>query len=151
MKRLEWSVNYKLVLAMCMWLVARLCPTHCDPVDCNPPGSSVRGILQARILEQLAMPFSRGSSQPRDWTLVSHIAVIFFMVWDLRETLGTCSLPLTRIKSCAAAASDLQHLLKGVQGGEQKGDTLENLAGQVFRKILSGVDFMNPFLASPHI
>ena len=42
------------------------CPTLCDPMDCSPPGSSVRGILQARILEWVAMPSSRGSSQPRD-------------------------------------------------------------------------------------
>ena len=45
-------------------LVAQLCP--CEPVDCSPPGSSVHGILQARILEQVVMPFSRRSSQPRD-------------------------------------------------------------------------------------
>ena len=45
-----------------------------DPMDCSPPGSSVHGILQARILEWVAVPFSRGSSQPRDWTRVSPIA-----------------------------------------------------------------------------
>ena len=55
-------------------LVAQSCPTLCDPMDCGPPDSSVRGILQARILEWVAVPFSRGSSQPRDWTQVSHIA-----------------------------------------------------------------------------
>ena len=43
-------------------------------MDCSPPGSSVHGILQARILEWVAIPFSRGSSQPRDWTQVSRIA-----------------------------------------------------------------------------
>ena len=42
------------------------CPTLCDLMDCNPPGSSVHGILQARILESVAMPSSRGSSRPRD-------------------------------------------------------------------------------------
>ena len=47
-------------------LVAQSCPTLCDPMDCSPPGSSVHGILQARILEWVAFPFSRGSSQPRD-------------------------------------------------------------------------------------
>ena len=41
-------------------------PTLCDPMDCSPPGSSVHGILQARIVEWVAIPFSRGSSQPRD-------------------------------------------------------------------------------------
>ena len=53
-------------------LVAQSCPTLCDPMDCHPPGSSVHGILQARILEWVAMPFSRGSSQTRDRTWVSH-------------------------------------------------------------------------------
>ena len=43
-------------------LVAQLCLTLCDPVDCSPPGSSVHGIFQARILEWVAVPFSRGSS-----------------------------------------------------------------------------------------
>ena len=44
--------------------VAQLCPTLCDPMDCSPPGSSVRGILQATILKWVAMPSSRGSSDP---------------------------------------------------------------------------------------
>jgi len=46
--------------------VAHLCLTLCDPLDCSPPGSSVHEIFQARILEWIAIPFSRGSSQPRD-------------------------------------------------------------------------------------
>ena len=45
-----------------------LCPSLCDPMDCSPPGSSVHGILQARVLEWVAMPSSRGSSCPRDRT-----------------------------------------------------------------------------------
>ena len=55
-------------------------PTLCDPMDCSLPGSSVHGILQARILEWVVIPFSRGSSQPRDRTLVSCIAGRFFTV-----------------------------------------------------------------------
>ena len=47
-------------------LVAQLCPTLCDPMDDSPPGSPVYGISQARILEWVAIPFSRGSSLPRD-------------------------------------------------------------------------------------
>ena len=54
----------------------QLCPTLCDPIDCSPPGSSVHGILQARILEWIAMPFSRGSSLPRDRTHVSYVSCI---------------------------------------------------------------------------
>ena len=47
-------------------LVAKSCPTLCDPMDCSPPGSSAHGISQARILEWATLPFSRGSSPPRD-------------------------------------------------------------------------------------
>ena len=50
------------------------CPNFCDPMDCSPPDSSVYGILQASILEWVAISFSRGSFQPRDWTWVSCIA-----------------------------------------------------------------------------
>ena len=47
-------------------LVTQLCLTLCDPMDCSPPGSSVHGIFQARILEWVTISFHRGSSQPRD-------------------------------------------------------------------------------------
>ena len=54
-------------------------------MDCSPPGSSVHGVLQARILEWVAIPFSRGSSWPRDWTEVFHIVGRFCIVWATRE------------------------------------------------------------------
>ena len=54
--------------------VVQSCPTLCDPIDCCLPGSSVHGIFQARVLEWVAISFSRGSSQPRDRTWISHIA-----------------------------------------------------------------------------
>ena len=54
------------------------CPTLCDPMDCSPPGSSVHGIFQARILKWVSIPFTKGSSQPRDQTDVSSIAGRFF-------------------------------------------------------------------------
>ena len=54
--------------------VAQSSPTLCDPVDCNLSDSSVHGIFQARVLEWIAISFSRGSSRPRNWTRVSHIA-----------------------------------------------------------------------------
>ena len=56
--------------------VASVVSDSCDPMDCSPPGSSVHGILQARILEWVAIPFSRGSSQPRDQTCDSYISCI---------------------------------------------------------------------------
>ena len=58
-------------------IVTQLCPTLCNPVDCDPSGSSVYGIPQARILEWVAIPFSRVSSQCRDQTWVSCIADSF--------------------------------------------------------------------------
>ena len=62
-------------------LVGESCPTLWDPMDCSPPGSSVHGILQARIPEWVAIPFSRRSSQPRDLSRVSRIAGRFFTLW----------------------------------------------------------------------
>ena len=63
------------------------CPTLWDPMDCSPPGFSVHGILQARILEWIAISFSRGYSQPRDQTLISFISCIgrFFTNWATRK------------------------------------------------------------------
>ena len=79
-----------LYLPCCTWsLSARLCLTFCDPMDCNPPGSLSMWILQARILEWVVMPFSRGSSQPRDWTQVSHTAGGFFTIWVTKEAYSS--------------------------------------------------------------
>ena len=64
-------------------LVAQSCLTLCDPVDGSPPGSSVRRILQARTLEWIATPFSRGPSLPRDRTRVSCMAGRFFTISDI--------------------------------------------------------------------
>ena len=61
-------------------LVSQSCSTVFDPAGWSQPGSSVHGILQARILEWPAMPSSRGSSQPRDQTQVSFIAGRFFTI-----------------------------------------------------------------------
>ena len=66
-------------------LIAQSGPTLCDPVDCSLPGSSVHGILQARILEWVAVFFSRISSQPRDRTWVFYTAGRFFTFWATRE------------------------------------------------------------------
>ena len=65
--------------------VAQLCPALCNPMDRSLPGSSVHGILQARILEWVAIPFSEGSSRSRDQAQVSHIAGRFFTNWTIRE------------------------------------------------------------------
>ena len=63
------------------------CLTLCDSMDCSPPVSSVHGIIQARILTWVAIPFSRGSSQPRNQTPVSCIGGRFFTICTTREAL----------------------------------------------------------------
>ena len=70
--------------------VAQSYPTLCNPMDCSPPGSSVHGIFQARVLEWGAISFSRRSSHPRDWTRVSHISGRRFTVWATREGRWKC-------------------------------------------------------------
>ena len=75
---LSYSSNYQV-------LVAESCPTLCDPMVYSAPGSSVHVILQARKLEWVTIPFSRGSSSPRDQTQVSHSAGTFFIVRATRE------------------------------------------------------------------
>ena len=75
------------VYICCCCLATKSCPTLCDPMDLSPPGSSVHGILQARILHWVAMPSSRGSSRPRDYTQVSSITGRFFNIWATREAL----------------------------------------------------------------
>ena len=67
--------------------VAQSCPTLCDPIDYSLPRSSIHGIFQARILEWVAISFSRGSSQPKDQTRVSCIVGRHFAIWATREGL----------------------------------------------------------------
>ena len=73
-----WSLLQVFKMVLC--LVAQLCLALHDPMDCSPPDSSVHGILQTRILEWVAISSSRGSSQPRDQTQVSHIAGGLFTI-----------------------------------------------------------------------
>ena len=74
-----------LLKILAWWMRAQLCSTLCDPMDCSPPDSSAHGNFQARILQWVAISFSRGSSQPRDWTRVFHIVGRCFTVWATRE------------------------------------------------------------------
>ena len=70
--------------------VTQSCLTLCNPMDCSLPGASVHGIFQARVLQWVAISFSRGSSQPRDWTWVSRIADRHFTIWATREAQAAC-------------------------------------------------------------
>ena len=74
-----------IIFVLCCILVAQSCPTLCDPMDYSPPGSSVHGILQERIVEWVTIPFFRESSRPRDQTWVSCISGRFFTIWATRE------------------------------------------------------------------
>ena len=83
-ERITWLFSF----SVCKVQVAQLCPTLCDPTD-----YTVHGILQARILEWGAFPFSRGSSQHRDWTQVSGIAGGFFTCWATQRLKGPAPVP----------------------------------------------------------
>ena len=87
--------------------VAQSCPTLCNPMDCSPPGSSVHAILQARILEWVAISFSSGSFRPRDWTQVSHIAGRCFNLWATREAHMKCLLLLSHFSCVRLCATPL--------------------------------------------
>ena len=80
-RSIHWEPHWKEVKV----LVAQSCPTLCDPMHCSPPGSSVHGIFQVRILEWVAISFSRGSSWPKNWTRLTHIAGRCFTLWTIRE------------------------------------------------------------------
>ena len=68
-------------------LVAKSYLTLCDPMGCSPPGSSIHGISQVRMLQWVAIPFSRVSPQPRGWTQVSCLASRFFTIWTAKENI----------------------------------------------------------------
>ena len=87
---LNWYFCEKLFDIYVWWSdvkVTQSCLTLCDHMDCT-----VYGILQARILEWVAIPFFRRSSQPRDQTQVSSIVSRFFTNWSMREALMVCML-----------------------------------------------------------
>ena len=85
--------------------VAQLCPTLCDPMDCSLPGSSIHRIFQARILEWIAISFSRGSSRPMNRTQVSCLAGRYFTIWATRKS------PLS--KPCALRTKGGVNTVKG--------------------------------------
>ena len=79
-KSTDENENWRILADISESEVAQSCPTLCDRMDCSLPGSSVHGIFQARVLEWVAISFSRESSQPRDWTRVSRIVDRCFTV-----------------------------------------------------------------------
>ena len=110
-------------------LVAQSCLTLCDPMDCSLPGFSDNGILQGRILQWVAIPFSRGSSWPRDRTWVSCIAGRFFTIWATRET------PYSQLigREEKKRAKEKERRGKTVSGDFFMCKTVSCLCAQVFR------------------
>ena len=90
-KRFVHQIQNSMDIIFCVCAKSlQLCPTLCNPMDCSLPGSSVHGILQARILERVSISFSRGSSQPRNWTpslMSPALAVWFFTTSGTWEAL----------------------------------------------------------------
>ena len=80
--------------------VAQSCLTLCNPMDCSLPGSSVHGISQARILEWVAISFSRESSPPRNRTCISCIAGRFFTAQPPRKPRGVLAAAAKSLESC---------------------------------------------------
>ena len=86
---MDHGLTYMFLIITLCWLCVCVCAQSCltvyDLMDCNPPGSSVHGIFQARLLEQVATSSSRGSSQPRDKTLCLSLALAdgFFITYPL--------------------------------------------------------------------
>ena len=79
-KRYWFFIIIIIIILIDVCLVTQSCLTLCEPMDCSPPGFSVHGILQARILEWVVIHFSKGSSQLRDQTQVSRVAGRFFTI-----------------------------------------------------------------------
>ena len=115
-----WVSCECLYVCVCVCVfVTQSCLTLWDPTDCNPPGSSVYGILLAKILEWVAIPFSKGSSRPRDWTWVSCTPGGFLTVWATREAhilwntalqIGTTYERLTQLSS----SSSMNKITQGI-------------------------------------
>ena len=105
---INWSTLWKICIPRIHAKLLQSCPTLCDPMDCSPPGSSVQGILQARTLEWVAMPFSRGSSRPRDRTCVSCSSCIAgrFFIAEPLENICVCIYIYTHIYTKLLKLSD---------------------------------------------
>ena len=102
------------------WMkVAQSCLTLCDPMD-----YTVHGILQARILEWVAIPFSRGSSRPRDWTQVSRIAGGFFTSWATRSG---CENTMNTLNTSLSTFSCSEHVYFGVEPSNEKNDCKQGM------------------------
>ena len=106
--------------------VTQSCLILCDPMDCSLPGSSVHGIFQERVLEWVAISFSRGSSWPRDRTQVSCTAGRRFTVWATREAQSTLTMS-ANLESSAVATGLKKFCFHSSQKESQCQNTLKLL------------------------
>ena len=92
------------------------CSTLCNPMDLSPPGSTVHGILQVRILEGVAVPSSQGSSRPRDWTHVSYVFPIAgrlltcWATWEARILTSPSGIWTQMLGNHSNTPSDWDHM-----------------------------------------
>ena len=98
-----------------LWVseIAHSCLTLCNPMDCSLPGSSLHGILQARVLEWVAISFSRGSSWSRDRTWVSCIPGRRFNLWATREARMCVCMCVNWLQSCPTLHDPMGYSLPG--------------------------------------
>ena len=94
--------------------IIQSCPTLFDLIDCSLPGSSVRVIFQARVLEWVAISFSRGYTWPRDWTRVSCIVGRRFTVWATREALNHSSFQFSH-SVCPTLCNSMNRSTPGIR------------------------------------
>ena len=149
---------------VCMCVYSQLCPTLCNPnhTDCSPPGSSVNEIFQARILEWVAIPFSRGSSRPRDRTLVSCISCSgrwipsptsedtpeFMLTRRLRVGLGDNFSVQTRVRKTNHEITGMEFRPPRLTSGNGRGtgDWVQSLVSGWIKDWINHVHMMKPWL-----
>ena len=111
--RLDETLELKICVCVCICSVAQWCWTLCNPMDYSPPGSSVHGISQARILEWVSISFSRGSANLGDWHLGS-------LPWSHHLFLFHCAWPCGSVNLDVSTVLMSQRLLNGQSKEEQE-------------------------------
>ena len=129
MKLYVISMVTKDKIAISEVLVAQSCTTLWGLMD--SPGSSVYGILQARILAWVAIPFCRGSSQPRDWTWVTCIVGRFFTIWATREAQNSYRIYTKQIEKGIKQVQDQLSTKEGSNGGNEEQKAIRHMENKM--------------------
>ena len=128
--------------------VSQSCPTLCNPTDCSPPDSSIHGLFQARVLEWVAISFSKGCSQPRDRTQVSRIPGRRFTAWATRQAWLYRNYPSIKINKLKRKRLSRTEML-GTWPYWVQGPCTINNEGQYFFNIL--FDLLKFQILSPDV